>query len=125
MDIKTKQFKAFHIIQNLLSPFFPLGFGRFQIICKVLVQQINKIRYNLHQLVNVYHWVQGRKLLFYDIKESLLRKTLDDTHQRNPDHPPPEIVIDPVEEIGNRSEDVCHCLFSQVGVGLIVRAIPN
>ena len=54
-----------------------------------------------------------------------MRKTLDDTHQRNPDHPPPEIVIDPVEEIGNRSEDVCHCLFSQVGVGLIVRAIPN
>ena len=44
IDIKTKRFKAFHIIQNLLSPFFPLGFGRFQIICKVLVQQINKIQ---------------------------------------------------------------------------------
>jgi hypothetical protein len=57
---------------------------------------------------------QGRKLLFYDVKDSFLRKALDDTHQRNPDHPPPEIVIDPVEEIGNRSEDVCHCLFSQV-----------
>ncbi len=57
---------------------------------------------------------QGRKLLFYDVEDSFLRKALDDTHQRNPDHPPPEIVIDPVEEIGNRSEDVCHCLFSQV-----------
>jgi hypothetical protein len=48
------------------------------------------------------------------VKDSFLRKALDDTHQRHPDHPPPEIVINPVEEIGTRSEDVCHCLFSQV-----------
>ena len=44
---------------------------------------------------------RGRDLVFYDVKDAFLRRLLDATHQRNPEHAPPEIVLDPVEEIGN------------------------
>ena len=56
---------------------------------------------------------QGRDLVFYETKTSLLTKYLNASHQRNPDHAPPEISVDPVEEIGNTNHDVCLSLFSQ------------
>ena len=56
---------------------------------------------------------RGRNLIFYEIKSSILRKYLNASHQRNPEHAPPEISLDPVEEIGNTNHDVCFTLFSQ------------
>ena len=57
---------------------------------------------------------RGRNLIFYETKTNLLRKLLNASHQRNPDQAPPEISLDPVEEIGNITHDVCSSLFSQV-----------
>lgn len=56
---------------------------------------------------------RGRDIIFYEIKETFFNLLLDATHQRNPEHAPPEIIIDPVEEIGNTNEDVCSSLFCQ------------
>ena len=56
---------------------------------------------------------RSRELIFYETKDAFLKLLLDITHQRNSDHAPPEIVIDPVEEIGNTNEDVCQNLFCQ------------
>ena len=56
---------------------------------------------------------RGRELIFYETKATFLKLLLDITHQRNSENAPPEIVIDPVEEIGNTNEDVCLNLFCQ------------
>ena len=56
---------------------------------------------------------KGRNLIFYEVKCNLLKKLLNASHHRNPDHAPPEIVLDPVEEIGNTTHHVCNSLFSQ------------
>ena len=44
---------------------------------------------------------KARNLILYETKSNLLTKYLNTTHQRNPGNAPPEIPIDPVEEIGN------------------------
>ena len=63
---------------------------------------------------SIAEYVQkGRNLIFYEVKSNLLRKFLNASNQRNPDHAPPEINLDPVEEIGNTHHDVCSTLFSQ------------
>merc|ERR1719228_2892257 len=56
---------------------------------------------------------KARNLIFYETKSNLLTKYLNATHQRNPGNAPPEISIDPVEEIGNTNHDVVNSLFSQ------------
>ena len=55
----------------------------------------------------------GRALIFFEIKSEVLSELLNASHQRNPEHAPPEITVDPVEEIGNTHDDVCLSLFSQ------------
>ena len=56
---------------------------------------------------------RARTFIFYEVKSRLLDKFLNASHQRNPDQAPPEIILDPLEEIGNLHHDVCDTLFSQ------------
>jgi len=52
-------------------------------------------------------------LIFYQVKSRLLDKFLNASHQRNQDQAPPEITLDPVEEIGNLQHEVTNSLFCQ------------
>ena len=56
---------------------------------------------------------RGRDLIFYQVKSRLLDRFLNASHQRNQDQAPPEITLDPVEEIGNLQHEVTNTLFSQ------------
>lgn len=58
---------------------------------------------------------KGRNLIFHETKEAFLNKMLTATQQRSEDIAPPEVVVDPVSDIGNNGkEDVTNSLFCQV-----------
>ena len=58
---------------------------------------------------------QGKGLIFKHTKEEFLNKILAATQQRSEDIAPPEIVVDPVSDIGNSgSGDVTKSFFCQV-----------
>eukprot|EP00092_Neocalanus_flemingeri_P030552 GFUD01033172.1.p1 GENE.GFUD01033172.1~~GFUD01033172.1.p1 ORF type:complete len:4225 (-),score=861.78 GFUD01033172.1:307-12981(-) len=93
---------------------------RFAILCslnqgleKFLIPLIDFRSAVVHLNSTAENIKKGRNLIFYETKSNLLTKYLNASHQRNPDHAPPEISVDPVEEIGNTNHDVCLSLFSQ------------
>ena len=56
---------------------------------------------------------RGKDLIFYQVKSRLLDKLLNASQQRNQEQAPPEISLDPVEEIGNLQHEVTNTLFSR------------
>jgi E3 ubiquitin-protein ligase HECTD4 len=56
---------------------------------------------------------KARGLIFYDTKIVLLNRILNSTAKRKPDQPAPEIVLDPLENVGSEVKDSLGSTFCQ------------
>ena len=78
---------------------------RFAILCslnhgleKFLIPLIDFRSTAVHPNSTAETITKGRDLMFYETKSNILTKHLNASHQRNPDHAPPEISVDPVDD---------------------------
>ena len=113
-ELASREFRALQNIplENIRTHYAFLCSFNAQLVEKLLAlldfRCAGTLRHSLARAVR-----RARTLIFYQVKSRLWDNFLNASHQRNTDYAPPEIILDPVEEIGNLQHDVCSSLFSQ------------